>query len=114
VIVYWNRPTIDTWYALSLDFSKVKDFGVYVIWQRGNPGRVVKVGQGEICDRFSSHKRDRDILQHGNPDLSVTWAVVSGALADGVELYLGDHYKPLVAERFPDVVPIPVNLPGAA
>jgi hypothetical protein len=111
MIVQYARPTYETWFSLSSDFSQIKVFGVYVIWQRGNPSRAVKVGQGDIADRLSKHKQDRTITSYGNPDLSVTWAVVSAAVADGIERYLGDYYKPLIGDRFPDVIPIVVNLP---
>jgi hypothetical protein len=87
--------------------------GVYVIWHEGNPGRVVKIGQGApIKARLSAHRNDKAILAYrGRGTLRVTWAAVSSAYRDGVERYLGDTWPPLVGECFPDVRPIAVNSP---
>ena len=43
----------------------------------------------------------------------VTWAVVPAHQLDGVERYLADTYQPIEGDRFPDVEPLVVNLPGA-
>jgi hypothetical protein len=103
---------MDTWYSLlTTNFSSVKVFGVYVIWQSSDPRRVVKVGQGTVGERLTQHQNDRAILQYANPGLSVTWVALSVTAANGVERFLGDHYKPLVGDRFPDVLPVAVNLP---
>jgi hypothetical protein len=42
----------------------------------------------------------------------VTWAAVPANQRDGVERYLADMYQPVEGDRFPDVVPLVVNLPG--
>jgi hypothetical protein len=86
--------------------------GVYIIWHKGQPGRVVKVGQGDIPSRLGVHRRDSAICayrQRGT--LLVTWAIVPAYQLDGIERYLGDYWKPLVGDRFPDVTPIAVNQP---
>ena len=96
--------------SVSLDY--VNAFGVYIIWHAGNPGRVVKIGQGDISDRLGKHRRDAMILayrKHGT--LKVTWAAVASSQVDGVERYLANRYPPLVGDAFPDVVPIAVNSP---
>lgn len=104
------------WCALeTIDLSKVTAQGVYVIWHEGNPGRIVKVGQGEIADRLCKHRADLEILQYGGIGrLRVTWATVPISHRNGVERFLADRYQPLVGDAYPDVVPIEVNLPGAA
>ena len=89
--------------------------GVYVIWHEGQPGRTVRVGQGDIAARLTAHRSDQQILayrQYGT--LMVTWAEVPAQSRGGIERYLANHYKPLVGEAWPDVTPILVNLPGAA
>jgi len=43
--------------------------------------------------------------------LRVTWAVVQSDQMEGVERYLVEHWKPLVEDRPPKVVPIAVNSP---
>jgi len=43
--------------------------------------------------------------------LRVTWAAVQSDQMEGVERYLVEHWKPLVEDRPPKVVPIAVNSP---
>ena len=87
--------------------------GVYIIWHEGNPGRVVRVGQGSpIKDRLAAHRSDQRILAYKKTGtLRVTWASVSWADRDGVERYLADQWSPLIGDSFPDVEPIAVNSP---
>lgn len=86
--------------------------GVYIIWHEGNPGRVVRVGQGKIKDRLDKHRNDREILAYrGRGTLRVTWASVPSNQRDGVERYLADTWSPLVGDAFPDARPIAVNSP---
>lgn len=84
--------------------------GVYIIWQRN--GTVIRVGQGIIRDRLTAHRNDEKILAYKKDGLFVTWAEVPTRQRDGVERYLAEHFKPLIGEKFPDVDPIEVNLPG--
>ena len=46
--------------------------------------------------------------------LRVTWAAVQSDQMEGVERYLVEHWKPLVEDRPPKVVPIAVNSPFGA
>jgi hypothetical protein len=116
--VAWIKSTQNDWlrfetFNLS---SVVKTVGVYVIWHTGQPPWTVKAGQGDIAERLGVHRNDPRILAYRSygAGLFVTWAAVQTAYLNGVERYLGDQLRPLVAERFPDVAPIPVNLPWAA
>jgi len=114
--VQWVKSTKGTWLPFeTFDVSKVTDEGVYLIWHAGQPPRPVKVGQGDIADRVAKHRADPKITKYrSNGTLLITWARVSAANRAGVERYLGDRYKPLVGDRFPNVVPVHVNLPGKA
>lgn len=114
--VNWIKLTTGEWCRLAtVDLSNVTAQGVYVIWHEGNPGRVVKIGQGDIKDRLTCHRTDPEIQTYkSSGPLRVTWAAVSAADRDGVELYLAECYPPLVAVRFPDVTAVPVNLPFAS
>lgn len=85
--------------------------GVYCIWHGGSNSRWVRVGQGDIRERLSSHRRDMDILAYSKYGLFVTWAQVDISQRDGIEAYLSIECNPIVGERFPDRKPIPVNLP---
>lgn len=109
----WVKNTNGDWCHLEVvDLSNVTAIGVYVIWHEGSPSRTVRVGQGVIKDRLTAHRADPDILafrKYGK--LRVTWAAVPAADLDGVERYLANCYRPLVAERFPDAAPVQVNLP---
>jgi hypothetical protein len=67
------------WCSLQkLDLSTATQSGVYVIWHKGNPGRVVYVGQGNpVCDRFAAYRRDTEIQAYAKlGDICVTWASV--------------------------------------
>lgn len=110
--IEWIKSQANTWLELeTFDLQTATGAGVYVIWHAGNPSKAVKVGQGNIRDRLTAHRNDNAILRYrSNGMLHVTWATVPAAQRDGVERYLGDYYKPLVADRFPDAVPIQVNL----
>ena len=97
-----------------LNLDNVRAYGVYVIW-RSDPftgSGVVRVGQGDIAERLTAHRRDRDILQcEGLGRLLVTWATVPTGLADQIERRLAESYVPEIGHRFPNVPPAVVNLP---
>lgn len=114
VQVTWIKSKSNTW----LDFqdfnlpSAGADEGVYIIWHMGNPGRVVRLGQGVIIQRLGAHRNDARITQYAKHGaLKVTWASVAARLRDGVERYLADNWHPLVGDAFPDATPIAVNSP---
>jgi hypothetical protein len=113
----WIKSTANDW----LNFEKFKlascttPLGVYVIWHAGLTPWTVRVGQGDIATRIGEHRGDRLILSHASKGgLWVTWAAVQRSSLDGVERFLADTLQPLVGDRHPAVVPIPVNLPWAA
>lgn len=95
----------------TVNLENVDTHGVYIIWHGGNPGRVVRVGQGDIKDRLTKHRSDPKILAYRKLELLVTWAWVSSSQRDGVERYLAEKWRPLVGDAFPDVLPIAVNSP---
>lgn len=103
------------WCSLQdLDLESVGDTaGVYIIWHEGNPGRVVRIGQGApIKDRLSAHRKDQQIAGYSKSGkLRVTWASVPSRQRDAVERYLAEKWTPLVGDAFPDVEPIAVNSP---
>ena len=111
--VSWVKNTLDRWLPLELvELAGVNAFGVYIIWHSGNPGRVVRVGQGNIADRIGAHKKDQQVLAYKQfGALWVTWAAVSVFQRDGVERHLAETWKPLIGDRFPDVALIAVNSP---
>lgn len=115
ITVEWRTCGNDShWCSLeNLDLETVKGAGVYIIWHTGNPGKVVRVGQGDpISKRLSAHRNDKAILAYNKKGtLRVTWATVSAANRDGVERYLAETWEPLVGEAFPDADPIAVNSP---
>lgn len=116
--VTWVRPDPASWFVLEgTDFSPLgKTQGVYAIWHEGSPGRYVRAGQGLIGARLAVHQTEPAIVAYRSFGiLRVTWAAVPGSSdRDQVERYLAETLKPLVGDRFPDVVPLAVNLPGAA
>lgn len=114
--VSWIKCGTGSWCALeTVNLSAVKTAGIYVIWHSGQPPWTVRVGQGDIVDRLTAHRSDQQVLAYRNyGGLWVTWAAVPAQSLDGVERYLADQLRPLVGDRFPNVVSIPVNLPWAA
>ena len=111
----WVRSEAGMWLPLeTFDLATASGDGVYVIWHAGQPARTVKVGQGNICNRLSAHRADTAITTYRRfGTLYVTWANVAAIQRNAVERYLGDYLKPLVASRFPDVLPVAVNSPFA-
>jgi hypothetical protein len=109
--VTWHKP-IGGWHSLDdIDLAEVAEAGVYIIWHEGNPGRVVRVGQGIVSDRIRVHRKDRAVTAYRPQGLRITWAPVPWDLRDGVERHLADKWKPLLGDAFPDVAPIVVNSP---
>lgn len=110
--VRWIKLTTGNWpQLLTVNLDGITTGGVYVIWRSGNPGPVIRVGQGDIKARLCAHRLDKQILDYGEQGtLHVTWAAVPAAQRDGVERFLADQYKPLVGDAFPNVAPIQVNL----
>ena len=109
----WVTCKGNDWCPLeTVNLSEVDTTGVYIIWYNGNPGKVVRVGQGDIADRLTKHRKDQEILAHKKSGtLYVTWASVADAdERDGIEAYFG-QWNPLVGDTFPDVEPIAVNSP---
>lgn len=97
----------------TVNLTNVTAEGIYLIWYRGKPGRVVRVGQGDIKARLEEHREDEEILEYRDQGLLVTWARVDPVHRDGVERYFANIYPPLTGERFPDVDPIEANSPWA-
>jgi hypothetical protein len=115
VNVTWVKSEAGTWLPLHFNLGTVTITpGVYVIWHQGQPPWTVRVGQGDIPARLGAHGNDPEILAYAHLGLFVTWAAVPELLQDGIERYLADQLRPLVGDRHPDVVPIPVNLPWAS
>ena len=97
----------------TVNLENVTTSGVYVIWYIGETTKAVRVGQGNIAERILAHRRDPEITKFAAlGKLVVTWATLAPSHRDGVERYLADRWSPLVGDAFPEVDPIPVNLPG--
>ena len=97
----------------TVDLSNVNTIGIYLIWYRGNPGRVVRVGQGNIVERLMEHRQNPEILSYRDQGLLVTWATAAPESLNGVERYLANRYPPLTGEKFPVAPEIEVNSPWA-
>ena len=101
------------WCSLSrVVLDGVEDEGIYVIWHKGRPSRVISVGQGQVARRIAIERKDPGILFYERfGTLHVTWAAVPLRNRDGIERYLVEEWKPLVGGRMPKAKPIPVNPP---
>ncbi len=109
----WNKCGSDNhWCSFERVTTDKLDYkGVYMIFYTAKPGRVVRLGQGNIQERILAHRKDKKITNYSNKGLLVTWAKVSPQYLDGVEKYLADTWNPLVGDAFPDALPIEVNSP---
>jgi hypothetical protein len=86
--------------------------GVYIIfYMDGSRPKTISLGTGEIANRFADHRNDKEITRYGDAGLLVTWAEVPANQQEGVERFLALALQPMVGDRFPDRVPIQVNLP---
>jgi hypothetical protein len=117
ITVHWYKCGKDGHYCglETLNLDTVTETGVYIIWHTGNPGRVVRIGQGKVADRIAAHRKDAQILaykKHG--ELRVTWAALPSHQIGPVERYLANTWPPLIGDAFPDVAPLAVNSPFAA
>jgi hypothetical protein len=112
----WIKSTKNVWLPLDFNLASVTPTtGVYVIWHGGTAPWTVRVGQGDIASRLGAHRNDSVILAHAaKGGLFVTWATVQATYLDGVERFLADSLNPLVGDRHPAVLPVPVKLPWAA
>lgn len=113
VTLQWVKCEDEAWCSLEhVDLANVWDVGVYVIWHSGPPPNIVRVGQGDIASRLQAHRNDQAILNfRAFGELLVTWAAAPPDQVDGIERYLVGYYRPLIADRYPDVRAIAVNLP---
>jgi hypothetical protein len=111
-LTWVSKDVHGRWLGLhTVDLTPMRAGGVYMIWHGGSPGRVVRVGQGDIASRLTAHRSDRDIQAYNRLGLFVTWAAVDARYRDGVERYLADTWHPLVGGAFPSAAPIAVNSP---
>lgn len=110
----WGKCVNNIWcplYSLNLNHSLFNNLeGVYIIWYWDNLGspKTVKVGQGNIRTRLTVHRENFPEL-YPDQELLVTWTSVPSIYQDGVENYVGNRLQP--EGTYPDVSPIPVNLP---
>ena len=111
----WIECNDENWCNLitvNLDDEHFRNLeGVYIIWHGGQNPWTVRIGQGEIKTRLKDHCKDKDVLVYKDYGLWVTWAKVDLKYRNGIETYLANVLSPKVGERFPNRLPIIVNLP---
>jgi hypothetical protein len=109
----WQFHPYGGWWSFDdLDAAQVawRDiFGIYIV--AANDGRTIRLGQGDVVPRLRVHKNDRSICNPSFGSLWITCASVGRMCVSGVERFLANELSPVVGEAFPDVGPIPVNLP---
>lgn len=114
--VAWGRWSQGGWCELAtvdLAHPVFARGGVYVIWY-GGPGAEVVVWARQAAslrDRLASHRDDPALQRYAGEILYMTWARVEAARREGVERYLAERLRPLMARRIPNVAPLAVNLP---
>lgn len=113
--LYWLKCAGDQWCRL-LNVNLAHEHfdgleGVYIIWHGAPNPAVVYVGQGNIRDRLSEHRKNPAILTYKGQELYVTWAKVDAPYRNGIEKFLADLWKPKIGVSHPDATPIEVNSP---
>ena len=110
ISLFWTKCQGDIWcdfFKLNLEHPHFNNLnGVYIIW---SGKQVIRVGSGNIKERIAAHRNDLEITTF--PDLKVVWAKVDELNLKGVEKFLSESLNPLISERFPNDIPIPVNFP---
>ena len=97
----------------NLDLGNMQNTkGIYVIWQSSPYPRTIRIGQGYIGQRLSSHRLDPEVMAYQSQGTYyASWIIPPIHFLDGIERYLANRLQPLVGDAFPDAVPIEVNLP---
>jgi hypothetical protein len=88
-------------------------YGVYLLYDDGDPHRPLLIGRGEIRDHLRLLARDPEIAALSVLGiLRATWAAVPEKYAAGVESYLIEQLDPrLRPDSIGSAVSVPVNLP---
>lgn len=91
--------------------------GVYAIWYTSpSSAKVIKIGSGNISERLRDNRTNQEITKYSSMgSLKVSWVVADSdpLLPDevqGAEVFLANKYRPLVGDRFPNVVEVPISL----
>ncbi len=114
--VQWGQSTSGGWCqldAVDLNHPVLNVTGNYLIWFGASGHNVLRAGQGNIGQRLTDHKNNPRIQAYRTRGvLLFTWTTVPNSMLNGIERYLAEYYTPMEGERYPDVMPITVNLPG--
>lgn len=113
--VKWIKCSGEVWCPLgtvNLSHAHFNNMeGVYIIWHGGSSPATVRIGQGIIKDRLAAHRIDPDVQAYASYGLFVTWTSIPLNQREGVEAYLATKLSPKVGQRFPNVLPVEINLP---
>jgi len=113
ISLHWRKPAGNGWYALdSINTSAIDTVGLFIIWHDGDPGRVIRVSQGDVGRQLQLEQISPQVLKFRIfGELRVTWAAVPAPLRDGIERYLANLFRPQVGERYPLTLPLAANAP---
>jgi hypothetical protein len=93
----------------------IESIGVFVCWtgsEMDNTSKILKVGQGFIYDVILELRKDKAILAFENKGIYFTWARCASYHLDRVEVFLNNHYKPVIPNpNLPKSRPKKTNLP---
>ena len=114
--VEWNRCRGGGWCTLDEPDLADEHFhdleGVYVMWYGEENQVALRVGHGMIRDCLFKERDNIEIRIHGQQyEIYVTWAQVGQMFRDRVAKYITQALKPKLANSYPGVSPIEVNLP---
>jgi hypothetical protein len=113
--VDWVRCSGNEWCRfnrLDLSHDYFKRFhGVYVLWFGDEPKTVLCVGHGNIGEQLCALTIRREIVEHQQFGLKVTWAAVGPDFREGVARYLAIELKPMIDDQITAYEDVAVNLP---
>lgn len=101
---------------INIDNDYVKEsIGVYVCWtgsEIDNTSKMLKVGQGFIHDIILELRKNESILAFEAKGVYFTWARCATYNLERVEVFLHNHFKPILANpNLPRSRPKKVNPP---
>ncbi|MCB1476156.1 MAG: hypothetical protein H6883_09675 [Rhodobiaceae bacterium] len=113
IALHWERPAGNGWHKLdSIDITKIRTIGIFIIWHEGDPGRVIRVCQGDVGRQLQLEQISPPVLRYRVfGELCVTWASVPASFRNGVERYLANLLRPQVGESYPLTLPLAANSP---
>ena len=111
----WYKCKGDIWcelFKLDMNHEVLKKAeGAFIIWTGVKERKILKIGSGSIRTHLMTARSDMAINAFSNIGVFCTWTELGALKRSGVELYLANTLKPLIATPTPRAIPIKIKLP---